>query len=713
MSINVINNFLSEEDIYYILSLPEVTNSKNNIELKINGSEYFSINLTPLIKKKIFEKFGLRLETVPMRWIKGDTKPHVDTGSKQFEKTYLAYLSDSPGDFLIENNSYHIVKGSAFIFNEGLKHETINTGLEPRLLLGPMSEEGLAVGAAGIVAYGGSTIYFQQADPGAYIEFKIDNSEWYTIFDWPTYVQNLTPETSLFINVEFLTDINISSQLQYFVCNSEFIQFGSRTLKNNGTRPKIIINNVSNYPGFINNSHSNINILNLEVNSTGTTFLADDAGWLCQTYFGNGATNNYIINCSSDGDISGLYCGGIVGRYAGYNSGNLTIIGCSSYGNIIGDNAGGIVGAEAENITVQSCWSQGAISSDGTGGIVGSNCSNAIVTNCYSQGSISGNNSGGMLGSNPGLISATIQNCYSTGNITGGNSGGICGSFGIGSYNVTIQNCYSTGNINGTNQAGGICGFKFSGSVVTISNCYTVGNATGSTGYIIAGSTSIPSTCYSEAGSGGTSGTWSNIHANATLIGTPNIGYSSSVWQTIHGTPTPYELFNMGYIPYSITNISGNNLIRTVSATVNAGNSTSSAIKTSGTFYTFLEDYTTPYEINIDNSTGVISTTSSTPLGTYTLYVYNTGSYNITTYILTVTIPPPEPNNNKSNETFPVQRGRLNQKSSFCGTRAVSATSVGIGAVRGKGSATRIFNNCKGNNSVNFKLCQFRVLGYK
>jgi hypothetical protein len=168
----------------------------------------------------------------------------------------------------------------------------------------------------------------------------------------------------------------------------------------------------------------------------------------------------------------------------------------------------------------------------------------------------------------------------------------------------------------------------------------------------------------------------------------------------------------MGYTPYSITNIYGINLIRTSSSTITVGNSTNSAIKTTGFYYAFLEDYITPFQININNATGVISTTSSTPVGTYTLYIYNTGSYNITTYTLTVTeAPPPIPTPTPS--SFPVQRISLNQKSSFCGTRAVSATAVGIGAIRGKGSATRIFNNCKGNNSVNFQLCQFRVLGYK
>jgi hypothetical protein len=146
MSLNIINNVLSEEDINYILTLPEVVEAKKCVDLKLNGSVYFSISLTETLKQTIFESFGLSIETAPMRWIKGDTMPHIDNGSKQFEKTHLVYVTDNPGNFLVENISYPITKGCAFIFDEGIKHETFDTGLEPRLLLGPMSEEGFAVG---------------------------------------------------------------------------------------------------------------------------------------------------------------------------------------------------------------------------------------------------------------------------------------------------------------------------------------------------------------------------------------------------------------------------------------------------------------------------------------------------------------------------------------------------------------------------------------
>jgi len=738
MSLNVINNFLSEEDISYILTLPEVLEAKKNIDSKINGSVYFSVNITSSIKKTIIDKFGLTLDTVPMRWIKGDIMPHIDTSSKKFEKTHLVYLTDSQGEFLLENNSYPITKGNAFVFNEGLRHETINTGLEPRLLLGPMSEEGLAVGAPTTIAgAGGTSVYLR--DVGFGTQYSYDQSNWQGI-SLPISVQNTSPADGM-LTLEFTTDITVNSDLFYFICITENIQFGVKTLNNNGTRPQITIDGAVNYPGLIKNydgstGYNSINIFNLEVLSIGATTLASGAGWLCQSNFGNSATDNYVINCYSDGEITGQYSGGIVGSSAASNAGNLRIIGCSSSGIISGEQSGGIVGYNSGinggTVTIQSCWSTGLISATisgdgGCGGIVASNSQFTTVTNCYSTGAIAGNNAGGIVGANPGntsvsLLPIVIENCYSFGNITGANSGGICGSLNS-NNTVQITNCYSIGNVvsnsgSGIN-AGAICGLNF-GSVL-ITNCYAVGTVTESIGYIIAGSTDISLTsanvnildCYSEAGSpGGTPGIWSDAHAITVLTNTPSGGYPST-WTT-NGQNISYELFNMGYTPYSTTNIFGTNLIRTSSSTITVGNSTNSAIKTAGIYYSFLEDYITPFQININNATGVISTTSSTPIGTYTLYIYNTGSYNITTYTLTVTeAPTPSPTPTPMTSSFPVQRISLNQKSSFCGTRAVSTTAVSIGAIRGKGSATRIFNNCKGNNNVNFQLCQFRVLGYK
>lgn len=143
---------LSEHDIEFILGLPEVIHAKEKIDLLSNGQINFSIDMPTYLKKQIGNKMGINLakmETIPMRWIKGDTPPHSDCikdfakdVAKDFANTYLAYLTNSKGHFIVDGNVYAIAKGAAYVFSEGLRHETIGTGLEPRLLLGPMSEDG-------------------------------------------------------------------------------------------------------------------------------------------------------------------------------------------------------------------------------------------------------------------------------------------------------------------------------------------------------------------------------------------------------------------------------------------------------------------------------------------------------------------------------------------------------------------------------------------
>jgi hypothetical protein len=108
-----INNVLSNDDINYLLNMPQVLDAKNNIDNKSRGSIYFSIPLTLSIKDVIYEKMGLDLsniESIPMRWIKGDTLPHVDRGFKTFENTYLIYLTDSSGELVVDNENYPFLK---------------------------------------------------------------------------------------------------------------------------------------------------------------------------------------------------------------------------------------------------------------------------------------------------------------------------------------------------------------------------------------------------------------------------------------------------------------------------------------------------------------------------------------------------------------------------------------------------------------------------
>ena len=91
-----------------------------------------------------------------MRWIKGDTKPHIDVGSSDFQNTFLLYLNNSPGKLIVDAQSYPIQSNTGFMFNEGLSHETQYTENVPRLLLGPMNELMEPVGGPsyGIIYFG-------------------------------------------------------------------------------------------------------------------------------------------------------------------------------------------------------------------------------------------------------------------------------------------------------------------------------------------------------------------------------------------------------------------------------------------------------------------------------------------------------------------------------------------------------------------------------
>jgi hypothetical protein len=615
----VIDNVLSKDIINDLLGLSEVKAAKKKIDRQTSGSVYFTIHLTDYVKILLHKKLGLDFftkEDIPMRWVKGDTLPHIDRGASTFENTYLVYLTDSPGELILENERYSITQGSGYVFSEGIHHETMGTGSEPRLLLGPMSEEGFAVGAATIIVANGQTdtIYFKQT--GFSVEYKINDGS-YSGFSLPVTILNI--DTSFTLKVLFENTMTFSSDIWYFICGSDNIQFGSTSLNLDGTRSIINIDSVLNYPGLIQNTnlHDNIYIYNLEVHSTGGSTLQTNGGWIGQENFAKGASNNYIINCSSDGEIIDAG-GGIVGGNAASDSGNLQIINCSSSGNSA-VYSGGIVGYYAGinsgQVICNQCWSTGSIGQNG-GGIFGYGAGDTLGTanalNCYSTGSIS-DGGGGIFGQLSGNNSgnATAQNCYSTG-LIGTDAGGIFGKFAASAFGTTIaQNCYSTGIV--TTSGNGIYGTAPGGGV-TQTNCYAA------------------------------NGTWNTSTANANLSGVPTSPNSVGTdWvETI--VNDPYELLHMGYVPYVteiiLVNAGTPSLLTNISSFVLAGESSPPAI-VSGKSYTILQisggsssSYGT---ITIDSTTGVISTTTSTTPGIYTLYLRNTGSYNITMVVLEIT----------------------------------------------------------------------------
>ena len=153
MSSPVLNVFTAA-DLEYLNNLPEVLEAKARL-----GSQkmvYFSITLTESLRITLEERLNLDLSTVssiPLRWIKGDTPSHIDTGASHFEHTYLVYVNDSEGSFVLGSESYPIQANTAFVFSEGIVHKTEGTGFEPRLLVGPMNELALPVGGISIRYY--------------------------------------------------------------------------------------------------------------------------------------------------------------------------------------------------------------------------------------------------------------------------------------------------------------------------------------------------------------------------------------------------------------------------------------------------------------------------------------------------------------------------------------------------------------------------------
>jgi hypothetical protein len=174
----MIQNILSPNEIFDLVNNPIVKNEKENLS-DTQREVRFSISLPDEIKTKIESSLSIDLSqtaTIPMRWIKGDTLPHIDRGERHFNNTYLIYLTDSIGELIIDGQTHSITAGEAHIFSEGLEHYTINTGNSERLMIGPMSESGFRVGAnLGISYFDNETDASNQINAfiGDYINYTI------------------------------------------------------------------------------------------------------------------------------------------------------------------------------------------------------------------------------------------------------------------------------------------------------------------------------------------------------------------------------------------------------------------------------------------------------------------------------------------------------------------------------------------------------------
>jgi hypothetical protein len=85
-------NVFSQTDLDQILGLENVAEAYAQVSSFSDGVS-FTIPLTDGIRTALQTQLDLKIavdvSSVPLRWIRGDTAPHVDTGALPFEYTYL------------------------------------------------------------------------------------------------------------------------------------------------------------------------------------------------------------------------------------------------------------------------------------------------------------------------------------------------------------------------------------------------------------------------------------------------------------------------------------------------------------------------------------------------------------------------------------------------------------------------------------------------
>ena len=202
------------------------------------------------------------------------------------------------------------------------------------------------------------------------------------VYQWPITIEGGAPNAP--IKIKFKSDITFTSADNYFIINTDYVQF-------DGKCNHIYIANVDNYMGLIRNgsydheeniyieAFSNIVISNINISSSNSTLVMDDEsygnGWICQAYYGNQATNNFIIKSKVQGDLDENYCGGFCGEQTAANGGNLVIEDCVYTGTINGESCGGIIGSSANynggTIFITRTISNATINTEESGGFLG------------------------------------------------------------------------------------------------------------------------------------------------------------------------------------------------------------------------------------------------------------------------------------------------------------------------------------------------------
>ncbi len=226
------------------------------------------------------------------------------------------------------------------------------------------------------------------------------------------------------------------------------------------------------YCGLFGCIGSNAAIENLSLKNLSVSGSNIFVGGLCgYNEYGN------IINCYSNGSITGEEDSYYVGGLCGYNEyGSITQ--CYFSGSITGEEdsyyIGGLCGGN-ESGSIYQCYSTCSVGGYyGIGGLCGDNYGNICC--CYTVCSVSGNsNVGGLCGTN---CVGSITECYATGNVagTGDYIGGLCG---YNEYGSSISECYATCSVTATGYCCGVGGLSGGNYYSSISKCYAAGPVTG------------------------------------------------------------------------------------------------------------------------------------------------------------------------------------------------------------------------------------------
>ncbi len=424
-----------------------------------------------------------------------------------------------------------------------------------------------------------------------------------------SYVDMMTEPHISSVNVYVTEDIIIDASYKYFILDVSGSQENDVIVfDGNNFNIDISVSNI--WSGLVhanepNNENTDIFVSDVSMNvSSGE--LDNSAGWICSKNFGKAYNSTNIYNCKTNGIITGIGSGGIVGSNMGENTtGNNRLSYCYTTGDISGVNSGGITGANAgknsKSLTIDKCYTIGNVLGSRGGGLLGNfggiDCSNLLIENCYTIGYLDAPFGGCGIGFNLGQGQGSycaIENFYSRGDLSGNDSFGVTGinnnfSYPINKPRMYINNCYIGGNISGDKSCG-LFNLEYNVGDLSINNIYLYGiidqsytplyntysllrSGTGITNsptidisnVIVStyNSLDISAYLYSDLISDNslnitdisyvtTPGTWSNSKANKALENVYKFSNStppltSDVWIESNTNNAPYDLIWQGY----------------------------------------------------------------------------------------------------------------------------------------------------------------------